>query len=44
MWTTGDTEYGWSVPVHPGFANLEANNADPAGNAKPVLGALLTDG
>jgi len=44
VWTTGETGYGWSVPVHPGSANLEANNADPAGSAKPVLGALLTDG
>ena len=44
VWTTGDTGYGWGVPVHPGFANLEANNADPAGSAKPVLGALLPDG
>ena len=44
VWCTGGTGYGWGVPVNPGFATLEANNADPADMAEPVLGALLTDG
>ena len=42
--STGDTGYGWGVPVMPGFATLEAYNADPADMAEPVLGHVLPDG
>ena len=40
----GNTGYGWGVPVMPGFATLEANNADPVDMAEPVLGHVLPGG
>ena len=45
-WTLGDSGFGWGVPVMPGFASLQAKNADPfighvldGGEDSPYVGA-----
>jgi len=48
-WAMGTTGFGWGVPVMPGFASLEAKNADPfmghvlnGGDDCPYVGAYLS--